>query len=258
MKRYKNLWDKFISMDNLELAAKKAVKSKKNKRIVRNFLAHKDELLKKLQDDLINGRFTTSRYTVRTIFEPKQRDIYILPLFPDHVVHHALINILGPIWQSTFINDSYACVPGRGLHAASKRVMDFVRKYKYVLQCDIKKFYPSIDHKIMFNIIKKKIGDRKLLAVLKNIIFSCGDDKNLPIGNLTSQWMGNVYMNELDHFAKEDLHCNAYIRYCDDFLIFSNDKDFLHRCKQYIEMYVWQYLKLQFSKFSNNSFKSAL
>lgn len=248
MKTYKNLWDSFISMDNLRLAAKKAVKSKKNKKDVRYFLDYQDELLKKIQNDLINGTFKTSQYRIRTIYEPKKRDIYILPLYPDHIVHHALINILGPIWQSTFVNDSYACIPGKGLHKAAQRVMHFMRKYKYVLQCDIKKFYPSINHEIMFNIVKKKIGDKKLLGVLHDIIFSVGDGKNLPIGNLTSQWMGNVYMNQMDHFIKEVLQCQAYVRYCDDFLIFDDDKSALHGLKRRIESFLNANLGLCFSK----------
>lgn len=248
MKRYKNLWDQFISMENLELAAKKAVKSKKNKRTVQYFLKHKDELLQKLQYDLINGRFNTSEYKTFTIFEPKQRIIYKLPLYPDHIVHHALINIIGPIWQSTFIDDSYACIPGRGLHAASLRVMQFVRRYKYVLQCDIRKFFPSINHQVMFDIVKKKIGDKRLLAVLHNIIFSIDGETNLPIGNLTSQWMGNVYLNEMDHFIKEKLHAHAYIRYCDDFLIFDDDKKKLREMEQVIRKFVFERLKMVFSK----------
>ena len=249
MKKYRNLWDSFVSMDNLKLAAKKAVKSKKSKKDVKFFIDHQDELLQKLQDDLINGRFTTSQYRIRTIYEPKQRDIYILPLYPDHIVHHALINILGPIWQSFFVRDSYACIPGKGLHKASQRVMHFVRKYKYVLQCDIKKFYPSINHEIMFDIVKKKIGDNKLLAILRDIIFSVGGDKNLPIGNLTSQWMGNVYMNQMDHFIKEVLHCRAYVRYCDDFIIFGDNKAALHRLRQKIKSFVGANLGLRFSKY---------
>jgi retron-type reverse transcriptase len=250
MKRHKNLWAKFISMENLELAAKKAVKSRKNKKDVQLFLKDKDNLLKQLQDDLINQRFNTSRYKVRTIFEPKKRDIYILPLYPDHIVHHALINVVGPIWQSMFIHDSYACIPGRGLHSASQRVMEFVRKFDFVLQCDVRKFYPSINHEIMMKIIKRKIGDKKILAVLRNIIFSCGGESNLPIGNLTSQWMGNVYLNEIDHYIKEVLHCRAYLRYCDDFLIFDNDKSKLHETKQKIETYLLDHLNLHFSKAS--------
>ena len=248
MKRYKNLWDKFISMENLELAAKKAVQSKKNKPETKFFLKHKTELLKKLQKTLNDGKFTTSPYKTRRIFEPKERLIYILPLYPDHIVHHALINILGPIWQSTFIKDSYACIPGKGLHRASKAIMRFVRKYKYVLQCDIRKFYPSINHKVIFNIIKKKIADTKLLTVLRDIIWSCGNETNLPIGNLTSQWMGNVYLNELDHFVKEQLCCRGYIRYWDDFCLFSDNKGILHEYEFKLRKFVFDKLKLIFSK----------
>ena len=215
MKRYKNLWDKFVSMENLNLAAKKAVKSKKNKKLVKYFLKHQEELLRKLQDDLMTGRFRTSEYVVRTIYEPKKRNIYILPLYPDHVVHHAIINVVGPIWQAGFVKDSFACIPGRGLHSASSHVMRFVRKYKYVLQCDVRKFYPSINHEIMFDIIKRKICDDRLLNVLRDVIYSVGGETNLPIGNLTSQWMGNVYLNKMDHFIKEVLRCHAYVRYCD-------------------------------------------
>ncbi len=250
MKRYKNLWDDFISMDNLELAAKKAVQSKKSKRATKFFLKHKQKLLNKLQRQLQNGTFYTSQYKIRKIFEPKERLIYILPLYPDHVLHHALINVLGPIWQSAFVRDSYACIPGKGLHKASGTIMRFVRRNKYVLQCDIKKFYPSINHNVMFNIIKRKIGDKKLLAVLWDIIKSCGDEKNLPIGNLTSQWMGNVYLNELDHFVKENLRCRDYIRYCDDFCLFADEKKILWEYKQKIDEFVRDKLKLEFSKSS--------
>lgn len=248
MKRYKHLWDEFISMENLELAAKKAVKSKKSKWTTRVFEKNKTEYLKKLQQMLINGEFNTSPYRVRKIYEPKERLIYILPLYPDHIVHHALINILGPIWQASFIRDSYACIPDKGLHKASHAVMRFIRRNKYVLQCDVRKFYPSINHQVIFDVIKKKIADSRLLAVLHNIIWSCGGETNLPIGNLTSQWMGNVYLNELDHFVKEQLHCRDYIRYCDDFCLFANDKKILHEYEKKIGRFLQEKLKLQFSK----------
>ena len=248
MKRYKHLWDDFISMDNLALAAKKAVRSKKNKPETKYFLKHQTELLSKLQEMLNSGSFQTSEYRVRKIFEPKERYIYILPLYPDHIIHHALINILGPIWQRTFIKDSYACIPGKGLHKASVAIMRFVRRNKYVLQCDIRKFYPSINHQIMFDIIKKKIADARLLSVLRNIIWSCGGETNLPIGNLTSQWMGNVYLNELDHFVKEELRCHDYIRYCDDFCLFANDKKTLHKYERILRQFLCDRLGLVFSK----------
>lgn len=248
MKRYKNLWDDFISMENLELAAKKAVQSRKSGQGAKKFLANRKALLKSLQRSLIDGTFKTSPYRLKKIFEPKERLIYILPLYPDHVLHHALINVLGPIWQKTFVRDSYACIPGRGLHKASKEIMRFIRRNKYVLQCDIRKFYPSINHEIMFNIVKKKIADKKLLGVIYDVIKSCGGEKNLPIGNLTSQWMGNVYLNELDHFVKERLRCRDYIRYCDDFCLFGNDKAELARYEKLLENFVRDNLNLEFSK----------
>ncbi|MBE6457506.1 MAG: reverse transcriptase [Alphaproteobacteria bacterium] len=248
MKTYKNLWDKFISMENLELAAKKAVKSKKSKAMVQQFLANKTELLQKLQQDLINGNFRTSKYVVFTIFEPKERQIYMLPLYPDHVVQHALINVLGPIWHKMFIRDSYACIPGRGLHAGSRRVMHFIRRNKYVLQCDIRKFFPSINHDIMMKIIKRKINDNRIICLMENIVRSGGNGINLPIGNLTSQWLGNVYLNELDAFVKYRLRWRDYIRYCDDFCLFGNDKKQLHVLAKQLENFVQENLDLVFSK----------
>lgn len=248
MKRYKNLWDSFVSEENLELAAKKAVQSKKSKRVTQYFLKNKQKLLAELRKSLIDGTFHTSEYKIRKIFEPKERLIYILPLYPDHVVHHALINILGPIWQKSFVCDSYACIPGKGLHKASQKIMQFVRRNKFVLQCDIRKFYPSINHDIMFNIVKRKIADEKLLAVIGDVINSCGDKTNLPIGNLTSQWMGNVYMNELDHFVKEQLKCRDYIRYCDDFCLFANDKNVLAQYLDELRVFLKNKLELEFSK----------
>lgn len=249
MKRYKNLWQEFISPENFELAAKKAVRSKKNKKSTQKFLANSKELLAKLRQSLIDGTFKTSNYRVFTIFEPKKRDIYELPLYPDHIVHHALINILGPIWQKMFIHDSYACIPGRGLHAASQRIMQFVRRNKYVLQCDIRKFFPSINHDIMIDILHQKIGDKKLLRVLDDIIRSVGGETNLPIGNLTSQWMGNVYLNQLDMFVKHILHCRDYMRYCDDFCLFGNNKRALWQMLRQIAEFLGNKMKLQLSKF---------
>lgn len=250
MKRVKHIWDDFISADNFDVAAHNAVRSKKSKLVVKKFLENRDENLRRLRQSLIDGTFQTSTYKLRKIFEPKERIIYILPLYPDHIVHHALINVLGPIWQRTFIHDSYACVPGRGLHAASRRVMDFVRRNKYVLQCDIRKFYPNMDHDVMMKIIKRKIGDKRILGVLENIVRSGGDAKNIPIGNLTSQWLGNVYLNELDHFVKEKLRWPDYIRYCDDFCLFGNDKNELRTAVMVIGRFLQSELKLCFSRTS--------
>ncbi len=248
MKTYKNLWDKFISKENFDLAAKKAIKSKKSKKSVRFFLRNREKFLEKLRKSLINGTFKTSPYKTFVIYEPKRRIIYKLPLYPDHVLHHALINVLGPIWQSFFIKDSFSCIPGRGLLYASRRTMRFIKRNKYVLQCDIRKFYPSIDHTVIMDIIAHKIHDRRMLKILNEVICSVGGQTNLPIGNLTSQWLGNVYMNELDHFIKQDLHWRDYIRYCDDFCLYGNNKQDLHDAAQKIKTFVRERLKMEFSK----------
>lgn len=248
MKTVNHLWEQFISIDNFKLAAKKAIKSKKSKRAVTKFLANQDALLEKLRRDIMSGNFKTSPYVVKTIYEPKQRNIYVLPLYPDHILHHALINVLGPIWLKTFVPDSYACIPGRGLHSASQHAMDLVRRNKYVLQCDIRKFYPSISHAVMKRILRRKISDRRILKILDDIVDSCGDVRNVPIGNLTSQWFGNVFLNELDHFVKEKLKWHEYIRYCDDFCLFGDDKRELWRARRRILNFVQNKLDLTFSK----------
>lgn len=248
MKTYKRLWEQFISPENFDLAAKNAIKSKKSKKTVLAFLNNREELLQKLRESLITGRYKTSAYKTFTIFEPKKRIIYKLPLYPDHILHHALINVLGPIWKSFFIADSYACIPGRGLHSASQRTMEFVRRNKYVLQCDIHKFYPSIDHEKIMEIISHKIHDRRLLNVLNEVVWSVGGNTNLPIGNLTSQWLGNVYMNQLDQFIKSELRWKDYIRYCDDFCLYGNDKASLRSAAKQIKKFIKEELKLTFSK----------
>jgi len=248
MKTHKRLWDDFISVKNFDLAAKKAVKSKKTRKAVQRFLNNRAELLEKLRQDIICGRYKTSPYKTFIIREPKQRIIYNLPLYPDHILHHALINILGPIWRKMFIRDSYACIPTKGLHAASQRTMELVRKNKYVLQCDIRKFYPSIDHQIMMDIVAKKIHDRRILRLLNEVVWSVGGARNLPIGNLTSQWLGNVYMNELDHFVKEELRWHDYIRYCDDFCLYGNDKKELKEKLEIIKDFLDKRLRLVLSR----------
>ncbi|MBQ0013139.1 MAG: group II intron reverse transcriptase domain-containing protein [Proteobacteria bacterium] len=235
-------------MENLDLAAHKAVLSKKSKACVREFLAHRDMFLSRLRMMLLNGSFHTSAYYEKRIFEPKERIIYVLPLYPDHIVHHAIINILGPIWHREFIRDSFACIPGRGLHTASRRIMSFIRRNRYVLHCDIRKFYPSINHNIMMDILRRKIKDSRFLSVLRDIVYSCGDETNIPIGNLTSQWLGNVYLNELDKYIKQTLHWRDYIRYCDDFCLFSDDKVALHDVESKIRDFLRDRLRLTFSK----------
>ena len=199
---------------------------------------------------LIKKTFNTSNYRTKIINEPKKREIYILPFNPDRIIQHALMNIIEPIWEKLFIFDSYACRVGKGIHAGSKRNMDFIRKNKYCLKCDISKFYLSVKHDILFKIIQRKIKCADTLALINNIIYSIAGGQNVPIGNYTSQWFGNLYMNELDQYIKHTHKARHYIRYCDDFIIFNNDKKYLNDIAKAIKEFLCKVLQLKLSKCS--------
>lgn len=231
MKRFTNLYEKVISPENLRIAYDKARKGKNWQRKVKAVARCKDEKLAELHEALVAGDYHTSPYRTRMIYEPKKRLIWILPFYPDRIVHHAIANICMPIWNNTLIQDTYSCIEGRGQHKGSKRCMEFVKKYPYVLQCDISKFYPSIDHEVLKGIVRQKIKDRKLLGLIDEIIDSA---EGCPIGNYLSQPFGNLYLNELDHLMKQKYHFHGYLRYCDDFLIFG-EKQQLNAIKPIIK-----------------------
>lgn len=248
MKRHNNLFDKIVDKDNLLLAYKKAKKHKSWQQKVIRVEKDLDNLIEELRLSLINGTYKTAEYRTKKIYEPKERTIYVLPFYPDRIVHHAIMNILEPIWDNLFISDSYACRNGKGQHKGSQKCMEFVRKNKYCLKCDISKFYPSINHEILKLIIRKKIKCKRTLNLLDTIIDSIDGETNIPIGNYLSQWFGNLYLNELDMFMKHDNKIKCYIRYCDDFLLFSNDKALLKEMAIKIKDYVENILKLRLSK----------
>ena len=250
MKRHGNLWNKIVDPDNLYQAYRKARKGKAWQRGILDFEKDVEGNLLKLQKMLCKGEFTTSEYRSKTIHEPKKREIYILPFYPDRITQHALLQVVAPIWNNLMIHDSYACREGKGMHEASRKTMRHVVNYKYCLKCDIRKFYPSIDHNILMDIIKHKIKCKPTLALLDDIVRSFGGGKNTPIGNYTSQWFGNLYMNELDVELKQKHGVKTLIRYCDDFIMFSDSKDELHKLKHHIEGFLKTKLDLVFSKWS--------
>ena len=250
MKRHGDLWAKIIALDNLYDAYKAARKGKRWQRKVKTFEKNTIANILQLQVNLDNRHFTTSGYRTKKVYEPKERDIYVLPFFPDRIVQHALLQVLIPIWDPLFIEQSYACRPGYGMHAASRKTMGYVRRYKYFLKADIRKFYPNIDHEILKQIVRKKVKCPNTLWLVDNIIDSFPGGKNTPIGNYTSQWFGNLYMNELDHWVRHNKKVNAFVRYNDDFVIFSDDKKALHRLKDEIELFLADQLKLKFSRWS--------
>lgn len=250
MRRHGNLWDKITDPENLYLAYKRARRGKSSRFAVRQFEKDINGNLIALQKLLCTESFITSQYKTKTIHEPKQREIYILPFFPDRIVQHALLQILIPIWDNLMIHDSYACRVGKGMHDASRKTMQHVRKYKYCLKCDIRKFYPSIDHDVLFSIVSRKIKCARTLFLVENIIRSFDGGKNTPIGNYTSQWFGNLYMNELDTKMKHMHKVKSYVRYCDDFIMFDDCKKKLQSLKTWIEHYIGVSLQLVFSKSS--------
>jgi retron-type reverse transcriptase len=252
MRRHGNLWSKIIDMENIRIAFHKAALHKSTYQNVQKRLENLEENLEMLRESLIHKTFTTSRYFEKKVYEPKERIIYVLPFYPDRIVQHALMNIVAPIWDKLFMYDSYSCRAGKGGHQGSTRTMEFVRKNNYVLKCDIRKFYPSIDQDILMSIIKQKIKCRDTLWLIGNIVHSFPGGKNAPIGNYTSQWFGNLYLNELDQYVKVQLQREYghidYIRYCDDFCLFNDDKNILGKCREKIREYLDITLKLQFSK----------
>lgn len=244
MKRFNNLFDKVCSIDNLILADHKARKGKKEKIDVKNHIKEQDTNIIKLHFDLISKRFETSKYTEFTIFEGKERTIYSLPYYPDRIVHHAIMNILEPIFTSVFISNTYSCIKGRGIHGAAngvKKVLADVDNTTYCLKLDITKFYPSINHDILKSLLRRKIKDKNMLWLLDEIIDSID---GVPIGNYISQYFANFYLTYFDHWLKEIKLVKYYFRYADDMVILSNDKQYLHTLLHDIREYLDINLKL--------------
>jgi retron-type reverse transcriptase len=238
------MYDALTSWDNLLLAYKKAGAGKRRHPNVAAFEHRLEDNLLRLQHELRTQAYRPGKYESFYIHEPKRRLISAAP-FRDRVVHHALCNLIEPIFERRFIADSYANRIGKGTHRALNRCQEFARRFRYVLQCDLKQFFPSIDHAILREILARIIHDLNVLWLIDRIlesgegvlndayelVYFPGDDlfaanrpRGLPIGNLTSQFWANCYMNELDQFVKRQLKCRAYTRYVDDLLLFDDSK----------------------------------
>jgi retron-type reverse transcriptase len=238
------------SYGNLVRAAHKAARGKRLQPNVARFLYDLEAQLCRLQDELRAQTYAPGPYRTFTIHDPKVRLISAAP-FRDRVVHHALCAVLEPVFEGTFIFDSYACRPGKGTHAAVDRFQRFARRFSYVLKCDVRKYFPSIDHAILKELVAAKIKDPEVLWLVGRLLdhsnpqepavaWFAGDDlftpaqrrRGLPIGNQTSQFLANVYLNPFDHFVKEQLRAPAYVRYVDDFVLLHHDKQWLREALQ--------------------------
>jgi RNA-directed DNA polymerase len=231
MKRQSGLFARITPFDNLLLASRKAAQGKRDRPRVARFEFHLEQELLALQEALQELRYQPGDFFTFEVRDPKRRCICAAP-FRDRVVHHAVCNVLEPVFEQRLIFDTYACRPGKGTHAAVKRAQQFARQYDYFLKCDIRKYFASIDQAVLKALLARMFKDPALLTLLNRIIDHPPPDaapgKGLPIGNLTSQHFANVYLGELDHYLKDRLRIKGYLRYMDDLLVFANDKPALH------------------------------
>lgn len=237
MKRIGNLYQKIISIENLKLADEKARKGKQKTYGVRMHDKNREKNILALHEALLTKTFKTSEYDIFTIHEPKEREIYRLPYYPDRILHHAIMNVMEPIWTSLFTADTYSCIKGRGIHGVvnkMKRVMKDVEHTKYCLKIDVRKFYPSIDHDVLKQLIRKKIKCKDTLDLLYEIIDSAD---GIPIGNYLSQFFANIYLTYFDHWMKEVKKVRYYFRYADDIVVLSPSKDELFALYSEIKLY---------------------
>lgn len=258
MKRYGNLWPEIIDYDNLLKAARLAQKGKRYRENVLEFNYNLAHQLTNIQAELSAQCYCPGEYKTFKIRDPKPRIISAAP-YRDRVVHHALCNVVMPILDRCLIDDTYANRLGYGTHRALRRFIHFTRTSRYVLKCDIRKYFPSIDHEILKTLIRRKLKCFKTLWLIDTIIDASnpqesivvhfpGDDlltplerrRGLPIGNLTSQHFSNYYLAGFDHFIKEQLHIRKYLRYMDDFALFSDHLTQLIEAREAIKSYLNQ------------------
>jgi hypothetical protein len=250
-------FEDIVNIENLLLAWQEFLKGKRNKADVQEFQFRLMDNILSLYSDLINQTYKHGKYQKFKINDPKPRIIHKASV-RDRLLHHAVYHILYPFFDKTFIADSYSCRNNKGTHKAIKRFEQFARivsknntKPCWALKCDIKKFFASIDQNVLINILSKHIRlsrdnqsyDPTLINLLKEIIFSFKSN-GLPLGNLTSQLFANVYLNEFDQFAKHKLKLKYYIRYADDFVIFSENKTYLEKLIPEIQEFLQTKLKL--------------
>jgi len=251
MKRARNIYPRVYDFDALHRGYLKARRGKRHTNEVLRFERDLEGQLIHLQNELIWRTYRTSPYHSFHIYEPKKRLVAALP-FRDRVVQHALIEQLDPIFEARYIYDSYACRRGKGSHAGADRLQHWLRVVQrnhgrvYALKADIRQYFASIDHNVLKRILARKIGCRATLDMCSEIIDSWAP--GLPIGNLTSQLWANVYLNELDQFAKHQLKARRYLRYMDDFCVVHHDKGELHRMRRAIDRFLAAELKLHLNQ----------
>ena len=244
MKRKNNLYTQIISIENLKVADACARKGKGHQYGVQLHDKSQETNILNLREMLEGKTYKTSEYATFKVYEPKERLVFRLPYFPDRITHHAVMNVLEPIFTRLFTADTYSCIKGKGIHGAARAVKSALldkSETTYCLKLDIKKFYPTVNHEILKVLLRKIFKDRDLLWLLDEIIDSA---EGLPIGNYLSQYFANFYLTYFDHWIKEDKAVKYYFRYADDIVVLSKSKTDLHRLRFEIAEYLSKNLAL--------------
>lgn len=244
MKRKGNLYNQICSIENLRLADQIAQRGKQDQYGVKLHNRKRESNIFLLHESLLNKTYKTEGYSTFKIYEPKEREIYRLPYYPHRIVHHAVMNVLKPVFVSTFTKYTYSCIEGRGIHKALNDVKVALKNEpatRYCLKFDIKKFYPNVDHEILKQLLRRKFKDADLLQLLDNTIDSA---PGIPIGNYLSQYFANFYLSYFDHWLREELGIKYCFRYADDIVILASNKQFLHKVLYKIKEYLTVNLKL--------------
>ncbi len=234
-------------------AWKEFIKGKRKRKDVQEFSLSLMDNIIQLHQELANHTYNHGSYQAFCINDPKPRQIH-KSLVRDRLLHHAIYRQLYPFFDRTFVSDSFSCRLNRGSHKALSRFRKFGHQVSknntrtcWILKCDIRKFFENIDHEILSGILKKYISDRNIIWLLERVIFSFSSapGRGLPLGNLTSQLFVNIYMNEFDQFVKHKLKTKYYIRYADDFVVFSQDKAWLEETLPKMGNFLKERLKLE-------------
>ena len=253
-KTIRNEFDKKLTYENLLKAHKLSRKGKGYRKEIILFNLKQEEYIMWLYEKLKNGTYKHSGYTVFYVTEPKLRKIE-KSIYLDRIVHRWVVdNFLETYFVPTFVNTSYACLKGRGMHKAcldvQKAMQHLERTWKdyYILKMDVRKYFQNIDKGILYKILVKKIQDTKLLWLLKEIIYSNEGDTGLAIGNYTSQMFANIYLNEIDQYVKHVIHCKYYFRYLDDSICMFKTKEEAKEALEKIKKFLWNKLKLELNE----------
>ncbi|MDP2361493.1 MAG: reverse transcriptase domain-containing protein [bacterium] len=237
------LFDEVVSFSGLLRAWERARRGAGGSEACLAFGFHLEEELLRLQDELVANTYQPGGYRTFTVREPKPRLIAEAP-FRDRVVHHAVVAVLEPLYEESFIEDSYATRKGKGTHRAVRRAQGLLRQHRWYLKSDIRSYFASIDLDILMDLLRNQVSDERLLALLERILRCDPQHPGLPIGNLTSQFLANVYLDGFDHWLFHEERVPGYVRYMDDFVLFHDDRQALKDLLPRLEAWLWEHQRL--------------